>query len=217
VAGKHGIQNLIVDVNLIEAGPRLLGGLSEKSSEITLKRMGELGVNIHLNTNVVKCSKTSVFTTAGKLPAEIIIWTAGNKANPLFSYYPDLFTVNARGRVQVSEYFNANSPNIFVIGDAADTPYSGMAQTAIHNAIALASNLCRAVEGQHQTAYRPKKPEYVVPVGGEWALLETNDKLITGKEGWDARRQADKWVLQNFLVYDLANKHWAHGDKIADF
>ena len=217
VAGKHGIQKLVVDVRLIEAGPRLLSGLNEKSSEIAFKRMTELGVDVRLNTNVTKCSKTMVYTPDDKLPADIIIWTAGNKANPLFSYYPDLFTVNSKGRVQVSEYFNANSPNIFVIGDAADTPYSGMAQTAIHNAIALADNLRRVSENQHQMAYKPKRPHYVVPIGGEWALLETDDKLIVGAEGWNARRQADKWVLENFLVYDLANKHWLQGDKIADF
>lgn len=217
VANRHGIQNLSVQVRLIEAGNRVLGGLSQESSKIAKDRLSEVGVKLMLNTKVTKCTKHSVHTEDEKLDSDITIWTAGNKANPLFEYYPDLFSLDTHGRVVVGEYFNANSPNIFVIGDAASTPYSGMAQTAIHNAIALASNLKRAAKGQHQVVYTPKKPAYVVPIGGEWALLETDEGVKSGKEGWKARRDADLWVLENFLVYRLANKHWQSGDKYADF
>lgn len=217
VASRHGIQQLEVKVRLIEAGARVLGGLSEESSRVAQKRLQELDVELCLNTKVTRCTKHSVHTEDEKLPSDITIWTAGNKANPLFEYYPDLFSLDTHGRVVVGEYFNANSPNIFVIGDAASTPYSGMAQTAIHNAIALAANLKRVARGQHQVTYKPKKPAYVVPIGGEWALLETDDGIKYGDEGWKARREADLWVLENFLVYTLANKHWQSGDRYADF
>jgi len=63
----------------------------------------------------------------------------------------------------------------------------------------------------------PKKPEYVVPIGGEWALLETDKGVISGNDGWKARREADKWVLENFLVYAQANKHWQQGARLANF
>lgn len=217
VAGKHGIQRLEVNVRLIEASNRVLGTLSEKSSRIARKRLEELNVELHLSTQVTRCSKTKVYTSKGTFESDVTIWTAGNKANPLFANYPDLFTLDERHRVQVSEYFNANSPHVFVIGDAASTPYSGMAQTAIHNALALTKNLKRAVRGQHQVAYKPKRPEYVIPIGGEWALLETETDIKSGLEGWTTRREADLWVLKNFLVYNLANKHWQQGERLADF
>ena len=217
VASRHNIQNLQVKVRLIEASNRVLGGLSPESSELAKKRLEELGVDLFLDTKVTKCTKHSVHTDNETLDSDITVWTAGNKANPLFEYYPDLFTLDPHGRVVVGEYFNANSPNIFVIGDAASTPYSGMAQTAIHNAIALAANLKRIAHGQHQVAYKPKKPAYVVPIGGEWALLETDDGIKSGTEGWKARREADLWVLENFLAYKLANKHWQSGDRYAEF
>ena len=217
VAGKHGIEGLQVNVRLIEAADRVLGMMRPESSKTAQERLLSLGVDLMLSTKVTKCTKHAVHTETEKLKSDVTIWTAGNKANPLFGSYPDLFTLDNRQRVQVSEYFNANSPNIFVIGDAASTPYSGMAQTAIHNAIALATNLKRAANGQHQQPYKPKKPEYVVPIGGEWALLETDKGVKSGTQGWNARREADLWVLENFLVYNLANKHWQHGDKLADF
>ncbi len=217
VAAKHGVENLNVEVRLIEASERVLGGLSPKSSKIAQERLEELGVKLLLNTKVEKCTIHTIHTDKEILHSDITIWTAGNKANPLFAYYPDLFTLDEKQRVVVGEYFNANSPDVYVIGDAASTPYSGMAQTAIHNAIALAANLKRAAVGKRQLAYTPKKPSYVVPIGGEWALLETDDGIEYGKAGWEARRDADLWVLSNFLVYKLANKHWQSGNRYADF
>ena len=217
VAGMHGIQNLELDVRLVEAAPRVLAGLSEKASHLAEKRLKALGVDVVTDGLVSKCTNNSITVNGAKLHSDITVWTAGNKANPLFANYPDLFTLDRRGRVEVNEYFNANSPNIFVIGDAASTQYSGMAQTAIHNAAALAANMKRAANNQHQLQYMPKKPEYVVPIGGEWALLETDKGVISGNDGWKARREADKWVLENFLVYAQANKHWQQGAKLANF
>jgi NADH dehydrogenase len=217
VAGKHGIQNLTLSVKLIEAAPQVLAALSDKTSRLTQRRLEQIGVEVMTGAKVTKCGEKSVTVDGQNIHSDITIWTAGNKAHPLFASYPDLFTLDERHRVQVSEYFNANSPHVFVIGDAASTPFAGMAQTAIHNAKALAENLKRSVENKQQMPYIAKQPEYVVPVGGEWAVLETSEGVISGEEGWNARREADKWVLQNFLVYDLAEKHWHSGEKLADF
>ncbi len=217
VAGKHGIEGLEVKVRLIEASNRVLPTLSEASSKAALKRLESLSVDVLLNSKVSACKSDSIVVNGHSLKSDVTIWTAGNKANGLFASYPDIFSIGNRGRVNVSEHFNANSPDIFVIGDAADTPYAGMAQTAIHNGIALADNFKRVSENKQWLAYKPKQPEYVVPIGGEWALLQTEDGVIDGAEGWQARRQADKWVLENFLVYDVAHKHWQRGERLAEF
>lgn len=217
VADRHDIKNLDVKVSLIEAAPRVLATLSEESSRRALTRLHDLDVNVMTHATVTKCAEDHIVVNGHAHKSDVTIWTAGNKANPLFESYPDLFTLDERKRVQVSEYFNANSPHVFVIGDAASTPYAGMAQTAIHNGMSLAQNFIRMADKKQLLPYKPKKPEYVVPIGGEWAILETDDGVIDGIEAWNARRQADKWVLENFLVYDLANKHWQRGEKLAEF
>jgi hypothetical protein len=56
-----------------------------------------------------------------------------------------------------------------------------------------------------------------VPIGGDWALLQTTEGIISGEEAWRRRREADKWALENFLVYELANKHWLSGDRLGKF
>ncbi len=217
VEGKHGLKDINLQVKLIEAGPRVLPLLKPKSSTIAAKRLKEIGVDLQLDTTVTKCTKTKIKTNRGDLKSNITIWTAGNQANPLFKFYPDMFSLDKRGRVEVDRFFQSDRPNVFVIGDAANTPYSGMAQTAIHNAIALGKNLKRAARHQKQAPYAPKKPAYVVPIGANWALLEVDGEIKYGAEGWKARRDADMWVLENFLVYELAKKHHSSGDKLANF
>ena len=215
VEGRHALNHVEVKMALVEASDRVLPTLSEESSAKGLERLNEVGVDVRLNTRVTKCMIDAVETDQGTILSDVTIWTAGNKANPLFAAYPDIFKLAPSGKVVVGEFLQSEDPSIFVIGDAAETTYSGLAQTAIHNAIALATNLKRAAENQHQQKYEPKRPAYVVPIGGEWALLETEDGVVTGDEGWKARREADRWVLENFLVYELANKHYQQGDRMA--
>ena len=217
VEGKHGLMDLTVQVRLIEASNRVLSMMQDDSSEIALDRLHDIGVDVQLETMVTRCNKDSVETNKGTFASDVTIWTAGNKANPLFAYYPDVFDVAENGRVKVNDYFQSNNPDIYVIGDAADTKYSGMAQTAIHNASAVAEVLKRTSHGMQPEMYKPKKPEYVVPIGGEWALLEADNRVQSGSDGWRARREADRWVLENFLVYELADKHYKEGERIANF
>lgn len=217
VEGRHALHDLDIHMCLIEAADRVLPGLSPKSSQHALDRLEELGIEVLLNTRVTQCAQDNIKTTNGTLDSDVTIWTAGNKAHALFGEYPDVFEVDAGGRVKVNDFLQSKKENIYVIGDAASTPYSGLAQTAIHNAIALSDNLKRVVAGESLKPYQPKLPTYVVPIGGEWAILESRDGIKTGLEGWQARLEADRWVLGNFLVYELANKHHMHGERIANF
>jgi len=214
---KHNLKHIPIHVNIVEAADRLLPILSKESSAVALRRMHEVGVDVHLDTRAFKATSTSLETNHGLLQSDIIIWTAGNKANPLFAAYEDCFTLAKNGRVQVNEFFQAKKDDIFVVGDAAQTPYSGMAQTAIHNGVALADNLKKLVNSEQMKAYEPIAPAYSVPIGGDWAILEEDGKITTGAEGWRARRRADKWALENFLVYELADKHYQQGERLADF
>ena len=215
VEGRHALDHVEVQTTLVEASKHVLPQLNEESSKLALKRLQELGIDVRLATTVTKCDHNKVTTNRGSIDSDVTIWTAGNKANPLFESYPDVFKLAKSGRVLVSNYLQSEDPHIYVIGDAADTEYSGMAQTAIHNAISVARNLIRRAGNQKLQAYKPKRPAYAVPIGGEWALLETEDGVVTGAEGWKGRREADRWVLENFLVYELANKHYQYGEVIA--
>ncbi len=203
-------------VTVVDRAPRVLPMLDEAASSAALKRMKTLGIDFIGNLGVDHCTSKHLCLDGEKvLPADIIVWTAGSRANPFFERYPELFDLDPKKRVIVNEYMQAKSPNIYVLGDAASTQYSGMAQTAINDAVQLAKNFKRFMDGKSLTAYKPQPPIGVVPIGKEWAVVRQDDKLLTGAAGWKVRRAADLWVLSNFLSTKQAKEHWAKGVQTA--
>ncbi len=215
-AEGHGLKAPTVHTTLLDRSDRVLPLLLPEASAAAQDRLKQLGVSLKMGVSVQSATSRHVSLMGGEhVPADIIVWTAGSRANSFFERYPDIFSLDSRKRVVVSEFLQANSPDIYVLGDSASTPYSGMAQTAIYDALFVANNLRRQVEGYDPEDYVPKEPHYVVPIGGEWAVLQQGDKITVGTEAWHVRREADKWVLENFLPYQLAQDHWHKGDEKA--
>ena len=100
----------------------------------------------------------SALRSSGDLHADVIIWTAGSRAVSFYAEHPDVFTLE-RGRVKVDQYLKAaGHDDIYVIGDNAATPFSGMAQTALHDAIFVAENFLREQKQQAPKWYRAQQP-----------------------------------------------------------
>lgn len=216
VAAQFGTKPARPKITVVDRADRVLPMMSEEVSRLAKQRLTELGIAFVHGVAVDHCTSSHICVSGGKtLQADVMIWTAGNKANSLFERYPDIFSLDARKRVMVGEYMQANNPNIYVIGDAASTPYTGMAQTAISDAEQLAANFNRYAQGEDLVAYKPKKPLYVVPIGHDWAVAQKGTHVLTGDAGWKLRRDADLAVLQSFLSEDLAKEHWEKGLQIA--
>ncbi len=204
-------------VTIVDRAPKVLPMMSEEVSKKALERLKSLGIKFIGNAAVDHCNTRHLcLANSRMLKADVIIWTAGNRASAFFEQHPDLFTLDPKKRVLVGEYMQANSPNIYVLGDAASTPYSGMAQTAINDAEQLAANFKRYVRGQTLVPYEPRIPIYVVPIGEQWAISQKGDKVLTGKAGWRVRREADFFVIRSFLPESLAKKHWERATQVAE-
>lgn len=216
VADKYEVDPAIPKVTVIDRAPRVLPTLLPEVSEIAMRRLEELGVSTQLGVEVDHCSSKSISLKDGApIPADVVIWSAGSRASSFFERYPDIFSLDARKRVQVNEYLQANSPDIYVLGDSASTKYSGMAQTAINDALQLAANFKRFAAGEKIVEYEPVLPIYVVPIGHEWAVAQVGDSISVGDAGWKIRRDADLYVLSNFLSEDIAKDHWQKAFQIA--
>ncbi len=217
VAEKHNVTQVIPKVTVLDRADKLLPMLKPEVSAIAQKRLDDLGVTFLPGAIVDHCTSRHVSLVGGNtLPADVIIWTAGSRANSFFERYPDLFQLDPKKRVTVNEYMQANSPDIYVLGDAASTQYSGMAQTAITDAIDLAANFKRFMNGKEVVPYLPRLPIYVIPIGPEWAVAQMPDgQILTGADGWKVRRDADYFVLSNFLPEAVARKHWERAFVIA--
>jgi NADH dehydrogenase FAD-containing subunit len=95
-----------------------------------------------------------------------------------------------RGKVAVDAYLQTEE-NIFVIGDNANTPFSGLAQTALHDGTFVARNLKRRANGKKFKSYVAKEPITVIPAGPHWAAVIWNGVRLHGWVGWLLREAAD--------------------------
>jgi NADH dehydrogenase len=217
IADKYRSRVAHPKVILIEGGDRVLPMLDPVLTGKAYKRLQKLGVELQLSTKVNACEPGKICMASGDIEADAIIWTAGSKAVNFYAEHPRAFKLE-RGRVLVDRYMRAmGHDDIYVLGDNANTRFSGMAQTALHDAKFVARNLVRATKGVKPVAYRNWHPIYVVPIGDKWAVLQTQKSLISGYRGWLIRRQADRWIFRNFLPYKQAIKQWRQGNRQARY
>lgn len=217
IAHKYKIKMARPNVTLIEGLDRVLPSFDPVLSARAYKRLHKLGVHTRLNTKVNSCEPGKVCLSGEDIDADLIIWTAGSRISDFFMSHPKVFKLE-RGRVKVDEFLRADGQShIFVIGDNAATPFSGMAQTALHDAKFVTRNMLRVAKEKEPVEYRPFKPTYVVSIGDKWAVLENNQHKLSGQRAWLLRRRADLWVFENFQPYKQAVKTWRKGNRMARF
>jgi NADH:ubiquinone reductase (H+-translocating) len=178
---RHCIANRKVKVDLIEGANRCLPRMSKHISRKTARRLKALGVTIHTGACVEGASADGLAVSGKKLPSKTIVWTAGVTNNAFFAN--NGFSFGPHGKVAVNVYLQADD-NVYVIGDNANTPYSGMAQTALYDGNFVAKNIIRSIDDKDLKPYKPKKPIYVTPVGYGWAIVQWGSITISGIFGY---------------------------------
>lgn len=152
------IDNMTISV--VEAGGRLLGGMSEIASKKALEYLEKMSVKVHLNTAVRSYDGYEIALSTGeKLISRTMIWAAGVTGQPVDGISADAFGKSRRIRV---DEFNRviGYQNIFAIGDAAimegDKGYPQghpqMAPPAMQQGQLVAENI------KHLIKKRPMKP-----------------------------------------------------------
>lgn len=187
---KYRVPERPVHVDLIEAQPRLLPLSPESISRAATRRLQKLGIKIMAGKAVQGETVDSIMVSGHPIASHTVIWTAGVTNNPFFK--ANNFTLGAHGKVVVDEFLQAE-PNIYVIGDNANTQYSGLAQTALRDAVFVARHLVRQTQNQELAPYQAKKPIYVYPIGERWAAVQWGPFVFYGILGWLLREAAD-WV-----------------------
>lgn len=201
-AEKYDIDMSTLSVDLLEAADRLLPIAEENTSSKVKKRLEKLGVHVRLQCAVASADASGVVLASGeKLDAGTIIWTAGVKANPLLATIPGL-VLDKRGRAVVDEALRASGqPDIFVLGDCASTPYSGMAQTAVEDGIFVAKVIAATMKNKPLPTYKAKKPAYAIPAGTMWSAVKFGPLRVYGLLGSVLRRAADIHVYMLILPW----------------
>lgn len=214
IRAKHKLHARAYNIDLIEASDQVLPLLPADFAKSVQHRLQTLSVNLYLNTPVKSESYKNIQLPSGSIESQTVIWTAGMTNNPLFNKHK-FFKLGKGGKVVVDEQLQA-VPDIFIIGDGAATQYSGMAQTAIHDANFVTRNLKRRLKNRQALQYKPQKPVYAIPVGPHWSAVLWGRLKIFGYPGWVLRRLADLRLYWRFLPFTKALTVWRYGIMIEE-
>lgn len=205
ICKKHGVKKQSIHVDLVEAAPRLLPRMPRGISKKVERQLKRKGIRIYLDSAVKSQNQEELLVNDKPIRSHTVIWTAGMANNSLFS--DDGFQMAPNRKVRVDQFLQTE-PGVYVIGDNADTPYSGMAQTALYDGQYVAGNIIRLADNQDPVPYVAKKPIYVLPAGPNWAAVLWGKVRLYGRLGWMLRRSADLRSYKDYEDWFAATKHW---------
>ena len=189
-----------LNIFLIEAAGRLLGGMSPESSAAAEQFLRNMGVNVCLHKKVTDYRDHKVIFEDGmEIPTRTFIWVSGVKAVSIGNIPAEC--MGRGGRLKVDAYNRVEGlKDVFAIGDQCimtadkDYPYGHpqLAQVAIQQGKLLAENLKRIEKKKPLKAFHYKNLGSMATVGRNRAVAEFK-KVKT--QGWIA------WIL--WLVVHL--------------
>ncbi|MCW5881978.1 MAG: NAD(P)/FAD-dependent oxidoreductase [Anaerolineae bacterium] len=180
-----------VKVILLEASSSLLAAFDSSLREATLRRLGQMGVDVRLNAVVATATPEVVGLKDGTLiPSHTLIWAAGVRAATLAG---QLGVPQARGgRVPVLPTLQlADAPDVFVIGDMAYFEQDGqalpqVAPVAIQQGDLVAANLERLARGETLERFVYKDKGSMATIGRSAAVAQVAGLKLTGFPAWAA-------------------------------
>lgn len=214
VMKKHNIKHSQAEIYLIEAGPRILPQMGERAAKRAVKELEKHGVKVLTNTKVTAETNLSLKTSGGNIATHNVVWTAGAMNNPFFKDNAQHFSFDPRGKVSVNRHLQTHT-NVYVAGDNASTPFSGLAYTAVRHGNFLAKDLTARLHGKKRKSYHDPYPFQVVPVGNI-SLFQYRKLMLTGRLINLVRRVADLVGYSDVLGPLKALTIWQNSDRIED-
>lgn len=118
--GFGDLDSSKLNVNLVEAGERILPALPPRISAAAHQELTKLGVNVRTATMVTQADEDGLTTKDGeKIHAQIMVWAAGIKAPDFIKDIAGLETNRINQLVVKDTLQTTRDDDIFVIGDLA--------------------------------------------------------------------------------------------------
>ncbi|MEQ8363701.1 MAG: NAD(P)/FAD-dependent oxidoreductase [Cyclobacteriaceae bacterium] len=181
-----------MDIHLVEAGPRLLNGMSDIAAEKALSYLRKMGVKVHLNLAVKSYNGyEAVFNNGEKILTRTLVWAAGVKGNPIKGLADEC--IAKANRLKVDQYNRVKGhENIFAIGDVAmmegDKKFPNghpmMAPPAIQQGTLLANNLKRLMTKKPIQPFSYTDKGSMATIGRNKAVVDTKNLKIQGFIAW---------------------------------
>lgn len=179
-------------IYLINATPRLLGAMSERSSREAERALKELGVEVMTNCMVTDyVDKELVLKDGQRISAETVIWVSGIKANNIDGIPAE--SIGHAGRILVDRFNRVKGlKDVYAIGDQCIVegdeayPYGHpqLAQVAIQQAKTLAKNLIRQEKGETEQPFSYHNLGTMATIGRKKAVVEIGKLKFGGFFAW---------------------------------
>lgn len=216
VAHRHKIDPSMITIDLIQSPSRLVPQLPEHLSLAIEKRLRSLGVNLYFNRRILKSTAQRALVEGVQMKTSTIIWAAGVKAHSLYQETSGLQTGRG-GRVLVTPHLRAQGQrDVYIAGDGADTPFSGMASTAFYDGELIAQTILAEQRGTTSPPYQPHQPGSAVPIGPGWAAVAMGKLTVFGRVGWWIRRAVDWYVFASLLPLSQAFAAFQSGRQLVE-
>ena len=189
------MDSSLMHIYLIEAGNRLLAGLSQESSQKAYDFLKSMGVDIQFGKMVTDYRDHKVIMKDGtEIPTRTFLWVSGIRANAMPGI--DESHLGRGFRFKVDEYNRIPGvEDVFAIGDqclqTSDATYPNghpqVAQVAIQQAKNLAKNLKRIDKGTDSsqlTAFQYKNLGSMATIGRNKAVVEIGKFRSQGFFAW---------------------------------
>ncbi len=205
-----------MNIHLIEASPRLLASLSEKSSQRAYDDLKLLGVNVWLSTKVIEFDGYVVQTDKNRIATRTLVWAAGVAGNLLKGVPAE---VVSRGRFLVDQYNKIQGfDNLFALGDVALMPtkdypngHPMVAQPAIQQGKQLAKNLVKMKKGKSMKPFVYKDLGSMATIGRNRAVAEISGLKMKGLTAWFVWMVVHLLSLVGFRNRLVALTNWIIG------
>lgn len=189
------MDSSLMHIYLIEAGDRLLAGLSQESSQKAYEFLKSMGVDIQFGKMVTDYRDHKVIMKDGtEIPTRTFLWVSGIRANAMPGI--DESHLGRGFRFKVDEYNRIPGvEDVFAIGDqclqTSDAAYPNghpqVAQVAIQQAKNLAKNLKlinQGADSSELTAFRYNNLGSMATIGRNKAVVEIGKFRSQGFFAW---------------------------------
>jgi NADH dehydrogenase len=215
---KH-IKSEMIRILVIEGGPRILAGFSEKLAKKALHELEKLGVQVMTRARVTCVDNDGVKIGEERIPAKTVIWTAGVRGTSVASWLNT--PADSAGRVKVRPDCTIEGhPEIFVIGDVADFSHTpdgsrlpGVAEVAMQQGRFVGHVIRDRLRGKTpRSRFKYVDLGNLAVVGRGYAIAERSWIKLWGFPGWVVWAAVHIFFLIGFghRVLVIAKWAWAY-------
>lgn len=196
-----------VRISIHDIAPSVLGGFDKHLQDYAMASFDKRNVDVVTGSHIEKVDDQAIYTKElGTIPCNTIIWSTGNKVNPLVERLKCKKTDKGLSRMLTDEFLRLKwdgkkedgghiVPDVYALGDAADIEDQGLpttAEVACQKASWLAAALNNDFDRTKVKLFEYKQTPIVAYLGhSDGVIAGKND--YTGAEAWLA------WRSKNFL------------------